>query len=128
MEREIILNSVECLNCGEVLISHHRHDFKECGCENGTCVDGGDAYLRYGGKDMSLVKSVAVFSDEPFTTIRENLYRGTYGKNGDEPLRYVKLSEINDEWLDNLIEYEETHRPDNKYLKYYKTEKTFRNV
>lgn len=28
---------------------------------------------------------------------------GTYGKNGDEPLRYIKLKDISDNHLDNII-------------------------
>ena len=48
---QIILNRVQCKNCGEVLTSYHRHDYKTCGCENETMVDGGTAYQRYGGKE-----------------------------------------------------------------------------
>lgn len=30
---------------------------------------------------------------------------GTYGKNGDEPLRYIKLKDISDNHLDNIINH-----------------------
>ena len=40
---------VMCPNCQEVLFSYSRHDFKECKCGD-TFVDGGNDYLRYGGK------------------------------------------------------------------------------
>lgn len=39
-----------CPKCKERLFSLHRHDFVMCGCSNGTFVDGGYDYLRYGGK------------------------------------------------------------------------------
>jgi hypothetical protein len=47
-----------CLSCNVELESKFRHDFVECSgvdgkpCENETFVDGGDAYNRYGGKDL----------------------------------------------------------------------------
>lgn len=41
----IITNKAKCLNCGNVLESHHRHDFKRCSC--GTiAVDGGREYIK----------------------------------------------------------------------------------
>lgn len=54
MEKQLIYNSVKCLNCGEILVSYHRHDYKTCNCENETMCDGGLDYGRYGGKDLSL--------------------------------------------------------------------------
>lgn len=46
---------VKCLECGVVLESRYRHDYKTCKCPNETMVDGGEAYLRYGGKDLKKV-------------------------------------------------------------------------
>ena len=37
--------------------------------------------------------------------IRENFVWGTYGKNGDEPLRFVLLKDITDDHLANLIPF-----------------------
>jgi hypothetical protein len=55
----LILNrrfsTVRCLACGRVLISRSVHDYRVCGCPQETSVDGGSAYLRCGGADMSLV-------------------------------------------------------------------------
>jgi len=55
-------NRVQCLCCNKILESKYRHDYKTCGCENNTMVDGGNDYLRYGGKDLDKVK-VLVSSD-----------------------------------------------------------------
>lgn len=57
----ILRNSVECLLCGDVLVSHHTHDFKTCTCGK-IGVDGGTDYLRRIGtqnycKDTSVVVS-----------------------------------------------------------------------
>ena len=50
-----IMGKVKCLECGVVLDSIFRHDYKTCECPNETMVDGGDDYLRYGGKDLKKV-------------------------------------------------------------------------
>lgn len=39
---------VECAKCKKRMFSFHVHDYKLCGCENETMVDGGREYLRYG--------------------------------------------------------------------------------
>lgn len=56
----LILNrrfaTVRCLACRKVLISSHVHDYRVCGCQQETSVDGGSAYLHCGGADMSLVQ------------------------------------------------------------------------
>lgn len=46
----ILKNSAQCLNCGYILISVFRHDFKECSCKN-LFVDGGFDYIRRGVKN-----------------------------------------------------------------------------
>ena len=49
---------IKCLKCGEILHSKHRHDFQQCHCENESYVDGGDDYMRVGGKDLELIEVV----------------------------------------------------------------------
>lgn len=126
MEKKLVYNSVICLSCGETLISRFRHDYKTCSCENQTMVDGGLDYQRFGGKNLDLVQSFCIDDSEPFETLRFYIERGTHGINQDEPLRFVKLKDIDDEWLKNIIKYEEELRPDNPYLKYYKKEQKYR--
>lgn len=129
MERHLVHNSITCLNCGEVIVSRHRHDFQRCNCPNGTFIDGGlEPFGRFGGKDLNMIKQFQVTSDDDHSLIRTHFERGTYGKNGDEPLRYVPLKDIDDDWLDNIIKYEEQYRPDNKYLNHYRDEKEYRAI
>ena len=54
-------NRIKCLNCGEILESTHRHDFRMCDCENRTFIDGGKDYRRMGGINLDLIK---VLEDE----------------------------------------------------------------
>ena len=44
---------VKCLECGDVIRSHHRHDWKPCKCGI-TFVDGGADYTRIGGSGQIL--------------------------------------------------------------------------
>jgi hypothetical protein len=47
----IIQNAVNCLSCGDFIVSKHRHDFVTCTC-GAIAVDGGQEYLRRVG-DLS---------------------------------------------------------------------------
>lgn len=38
----------QCLECGDIIQSKHRHDFVRCECGE-SFVDGGDDYFRAGG-------------------------------------------------------------------------------
>ena len=40
--KQIVYNSVKCLECNKVLVSRHRHDYVTCGCPNDAMVDGGN--------------------------------------------------------------------------------------
>lgn len=45
MYGKIVSNKIKCKNCGDIIESFHRLDFKWCAC--GQCaVDGGHAYLK----------------------------------------------------------------------------------
>ena len=126
MEKFLIQNSVICLNCQQKLVSNHQHDFVSCSCDNGTFCDGGLSYQRFGGKKLDLVKQDNIYSDADFITVRNVLRRGSRGINGDEELKYVALKDIDDDWLQAIIDYEELHRPLNKYTQFYKQEQKFR--
>lgn len=41
----IVQNAVNCLSCGDLIVSKHRHDFVTCTC-GAISVDGGQSYLR----------------------------------------------------------------------------------
>ena len=53
---------VQCLECGKILVSFDRHDYKTCGCPNNTMIDGGCDYLRYGGKDMDKIRILKIIA------------------------------------------------------------------
>lgn len=103
--KQIVYNSVTCQECNEIIVSYHRHDYKTCSCPNNAMVDGGTAYLRYGAKDMSKIKIFAVYTDDDFETVRKYATRGGRGIDGKQPLQFVPLCEMNDDWLEAVLDY-----------------------
>jgi hypothetical protein len=48
MKKVLIQNELECKNCGDIVHSAYRHDFKYCKCGS-VAVDGGMDYVRRSG-------------------------------------------------------------------------------
>lgn len=44
----ILVNTAQCPDCRQVLVSMSQHDYRACDCPNEAMVDGGRAYLRRG--------------------------------------------------------------------------------
>ncbi len=103
--KQIVYNSVTCLECLETLVSYHRHDCKMCSCKNETMVDGGTDYLRYGGKEMRKLSLHTVYSDEDFSRVRQYATRGSRGKDGKQPLTYIPISKMDDDYLEAVLDY-----------------------
>ncbi len=65
---------IKCLICGDIIESKSVHDLVSCKCE--SChIDGGNEYLRFGGKDFS--KILIIFDDgtEVLASDEENYKR-----------------------------------------------------
>lgn len=58
------MSKIKCLECGEILESKHRHDFRQCKCQNQTFIDGGKDYLRCGGVDLSKIEYIIELKEE----------------------------------------------------------------
>ncbi len=97
----ILRNSGICPDCNEEIVSRFRHDFVKCKCGE-SFVDGGLSYLR---RNRDLLDT-SISTHGSFFTIREGFEWGTYGKNGDEELHYIKLKDISDNHLDNILKLE----------------------
>jgi hypothetical protein len=130
MEKQIILNRVQCKSCGDVLTSYNRHDYKTCGCENETMIDGGTAYQRYGGKDLSLVDSSStIYLSDDHMMNRSAAHWGGRGKDGRSPLSYKSVADMSNDhiinilidmggriepWMEDILDKEVLHRIKNK--------------
>ena len=57
----LTLNSVKCLECGEVLVSKSQHHFSSCSCKNQAFCDGGNLYSRVGAVDLDKVENLSKY-------------------------------------------------------------------
>lgn len=59
---KLILNSAQCRNCLEVLVSNFRHEFVSCSCYRnhkdgrGIAIDGGSEYCRRVGYIENIIE------------------------------------------------------------------------
>lgn len=66
----IIQNAVQCISCGDFIVSKHRHDFVTCSC-GAISVDGGQDYLRRVGDMGSAVDLSWCLPDELYKACAE---------------------------------------------------------
>lgn len=106
----ILLNRIKTPD-GTILTSYHRHDFVMHRDANGNNygVDGGTEYLKrtytvpdFEDLSVSIDEDVDLNGPE-FELIRESIHWGSRGKDGDQPLSWIKLKEMTDEHLDALL-------------------------
>lgn len=128
MEKFLIYNAIKTPD-GTVLESKHRHDFL-------THIDANKEYYQNDGgidyfhRSINKVpaEDLSLYSDAPHVQIREKVSRVWRGLDRTEPLKYVLLKDINDDWLQAIIDYEELNRPQNKFLEMYKNEQIHRRL
>lgn len=80
---------------GTELISTHRHNYVVHKDANGKeyGIDGGNDYCRLIG-DIGDCTYREITSKSPHEEIREYYEWGTYGINGDQSVRYIKLKDL----------------------------------
>lgn len=94
-EPQILANVIRTPD-GTVLQSYHRHDYKVHQDLNGYTymVDGGVDYLRRNLVTEAPYEELSVWEDDPHETIRRWMAWGTRGLNGDQPVRWIHLWEM----------------------------------
>ena len=103
--RQLVYNAVRCLECDELLVSYSRHDYKTCQCPNSAMVDGGTDYARYGAMDMNMIEKIDVYDDDDFEIVRKHAVRGSRGPNGDQPLSWIAICDMDDDYLQAVLDY-----------------------
>jgi hypothetical protein len=68
-------------------------------------VDGGTAYLRYGAKNMRKIELITVYADDDYEIVRKYATRGSRGVNGDQPLTWIQLCDMDDDHLEACLDY-----------------------
>lgn len=61
---KLVRNAAECIECGETVISAHRHDFQTCKCGS-LSVDGGLDYTRRAFKSGSGFRERCAYAYDP---------------------------------------------------------------
>ena len=88
MQERILLNSIKCNNCNDILISTNRHDFNMCYCGK-VGVDGGTEYLRRIGESKDIT-DLPIMDDGEHETRRSNL---RWGVNYDKDMNRLPKTE-----------------------------------
>lgn len=125
MEKFLVRNAMQCLNCNDIIESKHLHDYVACDC-GGCATDGGLEYIHRAHNPEVEYIALDMYSTDPHWAIRQYVYRVGYGKPGTPDygkFRETKLNEMNDGHLNALLTY---CQPSNKYLPIYKNEIEYR--
>ena len=88
---------------GTIIESTHRHDYKTYTDANGKhyMVDGGLDYVRRTVHDDQI--DLCEYDDAPHERQRNILKWGTYGKDGNQPLQYKTIAEMETAHLGSVI-------------------------
>ena len=103
--RQIVYNAIKCLECGETIVSYSRHDYNTCGCPNDAMVDGGNDYERYGAMDIDKIEAKYIYVDDDFEIVRKHAVRGSRGVDGRQPLTYIAICDMDDDYLQAVLDY-----------------------
>ena len=98
----LILNALQTPD-GTILRSLSRHDYKEYIDANGKTymVDGGLDYVRRSNNGDE--NDMCLYDDTPHDVQRQVFEWGTYGINGDQPLTYVCIADMDTSHINAVI-------------------------
>lgn len=101
---KLILKQARCKLCNDIITSRYNWDYQQCSC-GAISIDGGLNDISWRRVSEEAFENLNVYDDAPFEVIRVSLFRGDRGKNFDKPLRYVPLCEMSNEWIENILRY-----------------------
>lgn len=111
-EVDIVCNRIRTPD-GTIIESKNRHDYVTHLDANGHTymVDGGKDYLRRNVIPEAPHEELSVYSDAEHAVIREAMKWGTRGVNGDQPLRYVALMDMDEGHIRACLDTQHQMRP-----------------
>jgi hypothetical protein len=108
MTRQIIQNELECLHCGDIIFSAHRHDFKYCKCGS-VAVDGGMYYLlRVGDFGHTAERSMSMDKEHLKNVIAAVDWGKDTGRNS-LGIALAVIRALREDDLLNMKEFEREH-------------------
>lgn len=99
----IVYNAIQTPD-GTVISSRYRHQYVTHIDKNGKeyMVDGGLDYLKRSSHSDQI--ELSLNDKDDFMKVRERFTWGTYGVNGDQPLKYVLLCDLSIDHIDKIID------------------------
>jgi len=103
-EPRIILNMIRTPD-GKILVSGSVHDYKTYTDANGFkyMVDGGRQYLRRNVVREAPYEELSLYEGDPHVVIRESFTWGNRGVNGDQPLVFNPLKDLDIDHIKAII-------------------------
>jgi len=107
---EIVYNALRTPD-GTLLESKYRHDCQFHLDENGKeyMIDGGLDYVRATAHGDE--KLITITLDDDHETVREYVQWGTYGPDGNQPLKLVRLKDMDTDHIKAVLETQGQIRP-----------------
>jgi len=104
MGRQIVCNMIRTPD-GTILESHSRHDYKTHLDKNGHTymVDGGTYYLRRNIVKEAPHEELSIYADDPHSMLRNVVKWGTYGKEGNKKLQWIKLKDMETDHIEAVL-------------------------
>ena len=102
-EVKLIRNALQTPD-GTIIESTHRHDYVTHTDANGKeyMVDGGLSYIRRSANGDEI--DMSLYNDQPHEVQRDVLTWGTYGIDGDQPLQYITIADMDTGHLEAVVE------------------------
>lgn len=122
-ESKILLNRIKTPD-GTILTSYNRHnyvEYKDTITKEVLMVDGGTDYLR---RNMGTYEELSVYDDGSHLTRRSAVHWGTRGKDGQQPLVYKPIKELDSDHIEAILKTQ--HQISDFYKEILKDELKYR--
>jgi hypothetical protein len=101
---------------GTIIESRHRHDYNVHEDKNGKryMIDGGLDYIRSSANGDE--KYITLTLDSPHEVVREYVTWGTYGIDGNQPLKFKPVSTLDTDHIEAILETQRYMNPNIKQV------------
>lgn len=103
INKELLLSRIQTPD-GTFISSRSFNDFTEYTDKNGQHygISGGSAYQKvsYDKKDY---KDASIYTTDDFNVIRENIEWETYGLDGNDDVKFVKIKDLALDHIENIL-------------------------
>ena len=122
-ENRLLLNRIKTPD-GTILTSYYTHDYQEYKdtiTKEVLMVDGGNDYAR---RNIGTYDELSVYDDGSHVTRRAALHWGTRGKDGQQPLVYKPLEDLDTDHIEAILKTQ--HQLSEFYKNVFKEELKYR--